>query len=178
MCGRSLGGNLEKKQADEWFHAFLFYFVCLMKSFIHVILGTLIVFLFSACSDNSDENASRGYAPGNIVGKTLELKSSKGTIYLSAEHLNETGVSLNNVTIDYIEYPPSYSYETTENNRAYYYLQVTKKTYITYYKDYHYSNFTFSIDLEFTDESVGIYTGIETNANGDDKNISGTFILK
>lgn len=149
-----------------------------MKSFIYVILGALYIVWFSACSDNLDENASRGYAPGNIVGKTLELKSSKGTTYLSAEHLNETGVSLNNVTIDYFEYPPSYSYETTGNNRAYYYLQVTKKTYIPYYKDYHYSNFTFSIDLEFTAESNGSYTGIEVNAYGEEKDISGTFILK
>ena len=97
VAGHLAVTQLRNKQTNG-FTPFLVYFVCLMKSFILIILWTLYIVLFSACSDNSDENVSRVYASGNIVGKTLELKSSKGTIYLSAEHLIETWVSFNNVT--------------------------------------------------------------------------------
>ena len=53
MCDRSLGGNLEKKQADEWLHAFLFYIKIKMKK----IFSTFILLLYAAimCAQDLEE---------------------------------------------------------------------------------------------------------------------------
>jgi len=136
-----------------------------------------MVALFS-CGDSGNNGTGQGYAPGNIVGKTLVLKSNKGTVYLSTEHLNESALVVNSHTIDYLDFPPSYSYETIKNNEAFYYLQLTRKTYIPYYQMNSYSRFSFSINLTFASESTGSYKGIETNSAGKNKDISGTFTLK
>ena len=54
------------------------------------------------------------------------LKSS-GSVYLSTDHLNESGVLINNVTVNYSKYAPSYTYTKTGDDEADYYLQATKK---------------------------------------------------
>ena len=150
---------------------------------IRLFLFMLCIVTFCSCGKSSElesesENeVSKGFAPADIIGKTLVLKKSAGTTYLSTEHLDESSVIVNNQTIDYTKYPPSYSYETIKNNEALYYLQVTKKTYVPLYQTNHYSNFSFTINLMFTSKTNGTFKGIETNAEGKDKDISGTFTL-
>lgn len=145
-----------------------------MMKFVFV----LCLLTLYACDSSEDENGiQQGFAPGNIIGKTLTLTKNNGNVYLSVEHLNESAPDVNNATIDYLQYPPLYSYETTGYNEAFYYLDITKVTYIPYLQKSYYSNFSFSINLTFTAESKGFYRGIETNAEGKDKNIGGTFTL-
>lgn len=150
---------------------------------IRLFLFLLSVVTFCSCSKSADiesgdgNEGAKGFAPGNIVGKTLVLKKEAGTTYLSTEHLDESSVLVNNQTVDYTKYPPSYTYETIKNNEALYCLQVTRKTYIPLYQTNHYSNFSFIVNLKFTSKTNGTYKGIETNAEGKDKNISGTFTL-
>ena len=93
------------------------------------------------------------------------------------EHFKQ-GVSVNNVTVDYDKYAPSYSYTVTGKNLATYTFNATKKTYIPYYGSYYYSKFSFQINLIFTSDSGGNYNGTQTDANGTKTNITGTFTLK
>lgn len=143
-----------------------------------IALLLLTVTLYS-CGGDSDSNneISNGYTPQQIVGKTLVLKNKDGSIKLSAKHLSESGVTIDNVTIDYAKYPPSYSYSIASTNKANYYLKATKKTYIPYYGTYSYATFVFDVNLSFTSAVAGTYTGIQTNGNGTDTTIKGTFTL-
>lgn len=144
-----------------------------------ILMLQLCIMILCSCNSESDnERTDNGLAPGEIVGKTLILKNKDGSIKLSAEHLNESGILINNITINYNKYPPSYSYSTTGVNKSAYHLEATKETYIPYYHSYTYGKFIFEIDLTFTSVSGGIYTGIQTNAYGNDTNISGNFTLK
>ena len=150
---------------------------------IRLCLFMLCIVAFISCGKSSElesesgNEVSKGFAPGDIIGKTLVLKKDAGTVYLSTEHLDESSVLVNNQTVDYAKYPPSYTYEAIKNNEALYCLQVTKKTYIPLYQTIHYSNFSFIVNLKFTSKTNGTYKGIETNAEGKDKNINGTFTL-
>ena len=127
-----------------------------------------------ACGDSEDEY---GFAIGDIVGKTLILTKDNGNVYLSVDHLTDSGLIVNTGTIDYGKYPPSYSYKTIGYNEASYHLEVTKVTYIPYYQINNYSKFSFNINLTFISDLKGTYRGTETNAEGKNKNISGTFTL-
>ena len=74
-----------------------------MNKHSQMALLTLVSIIFvtlGSCSDDSDSGSS-GYAPRNISGKTLVLKKSSGSVYLSTDHLNESGVLINNVTVNY-----------------------------------------------------------------------------
>lgn len=139
----------------------------------------LLTVALSACGGDSDSNdeINNGYTPLQIVGKTLVLKNTDGTTKLSAKHLSESGVTINNVTVDYAKYPPSYSYSITTTNKAIYNLEATKKTYIPYYGTYSYAKFIFEINLSFTSAIGGTYTGSQTNGNGTNTTIKGTFTL-
>ena len=101
-----------------------------MNKHSQMALLTLVSIIFvtlGSCSDDSDSGSS-GYAPRNISGKTLVLKKSSGSVYLSTDHLNESGVLINNVTVNYSKYAPSYPYTKTGDDEADYYLQATKET--------------------------------------------------
>lgn len=139
----------------------------------------LLTAAFFGCGgdSDSDDEMNNGYTPLQIVGKTLILKNTDGSTKLSATHLSESGVTINNVTVDYAKYPPSYSYSTTITNKAIYYLEATKKTYIPYYGTYSYAKFVFDINLSFTSPTGGTYTGNQTNGNGTNTTIKGTFTL-
>ena len=158
-----------------------------MKTKLLYIIGIMAVqyclISLSSCGgeDSNDEVGTNGiaggYAPENIINKTLVLKNKDGSVKLDNEHFKQ-GVSVNNVTVDYDKYAPSYSYTVTGKNLATYTFNATKKKYIPYYGSYHYSKFSFQIDLIFTSDSGGNYNGTQTNANGKKTNISGTFTLK
>ena len=139
-------------------------------------LVSIIFVTLGSCSDDSDSGSS-GYAPRNISGKTLVLKKSSGSVYLSTDHLNESGVLINNVTVNYSKYAPSYTYTKTGDDEADYYLQATKETYIPYYCTTTYAKFVFNVNLHFITEVSGTYTGVQTNGYGDDSRIQGNFIL-
>lgn len=143
---------------------------------ITVLLLTAVLYSCSGDSESEGE-VNNGNTPSTIVGKTLVLKNSDGSVKLSAEHLSESGVVVNNVTIDYAKYPPSYSYSATSTNKANYYLKATKKVYIPYYGTYSYAKFIFDINLSFTSAIGGTYIGTQTNGNGTDTTIKGTFSL-
>lgn len=148
-----------------------------------LLLCVTSLLLLSSCGgdDKNDDvwtnGATNGYAPENIINKTLVLKNKDGSVKLDNEHFRQ-GVSVNNVTVDYSKYPPSYSYTVTGRNLATYTFSATKKTYIPYYGSYTYSNFSFQINLIFTSNTGGNFNGTQTNANGSKTNISGTFTLK
>lgn len=124
-------------------------------------LVSIIFVTLGSCSDDSDSGSS-GYAPRNISGKTLVLKKSSGSVYLSTDHLNESGVLINNVTVNYSKYAPSYTYTKTGDDEADYYLQATKETYIPYYGTTTYAKFVFNVNLHFITEVSGTYTGVQT----------------
>lgn len=146
-----------------------------MKKY-YIILCAFII--LCSCSEDSDENkADNGYCPIQLEGKTLILRNNDATIKLSAEHF-KSGVVINNVTVDYEKYPPSYSYAVTNVNKATYYLEATKKTYIPYYGTYNYGTFRFDLDLVFASEISGTYSGFQTNANNKKTTIIGTFTIK
>ena len=134
--------------------------------------------IFTACGGDSSKESDSvyGYAPKDLQNKTLILKNKDGSILLDNRHFFSE-VSVNNVTVDYVKYPPSYSYTATSYNHATYIFNATKKTYIPYYGSYHYSKFSFLVYLSFTSENGGSYTGTQTNADGKKKNITGTFTL-
>ena len=158
-----------------------------MKIKLLYIIGIMavqccLISLLSCGEENTNEEVgtnriSGGYAPENIINKTLVLKNKDGSVKLDNEHFKQ-GVSVNNVTVDYDKYAPSYSYTVTGRNLATYTFNATKKTYIPYYGTYHYSKFSFQINLIFTSDSGGNYNGTQTNANGKKTNITGTFTLK
>ena len=135
------------------------------------ILSMCLISLTSCSSDSGTDEESQGFAPGQLKGKTLILIKSGGGIFLSADHLGDSGVSINNVTVDYGKYAPSYSYSIVGTNKA------TKVTYIPYYGTNNYSKFSFDVDLNFTSKTRGTYTGTQTNANGKDSRISGDFTI-
>ena len=82
-----------------------------------IFLCLFIILLLCGCSEDSDESKSaNGYCPFQLEGKTLLLRNNDATIKLSAEHF-KSGVVVNNVTVDYEKYPPSYSYVIT--NKCY-----------------------------------------------------------
>lgn len=148
----------------------------------NLFLGiTFLLFaaVLNGCSgdSDSDDEVSNGYTPSQIVGKTLVMKNNDGSVKLSAEHISESGVLVNNVTIDYDKYPPSYAYRVAGVNKATYHLEATKKTYIPYYGTYSYGKFVFEINLSFNGATAGTYNGTQTNANGSTTNIKGTFAL-
>lgn len=150
-----------------------------MKKVLYVLQLCLII--LCSCGDNSEGdggmNSGKGFAPGDLIGKTLTLKKSNGNTYLSAEHLPTSGVLITSSDlIDYEEYPPSYVYSVAEDNKASYYLTVTKKTYIAYNR-YVYAMYVFDIDLAFTSTSGGIYQGIQINGEGKESTITGSFTL-
>ena len=143
-----------------------------------IFLCLFIILLLCGCSEDSDESKSaNGYCPFQLEGKTLLLRNNDATIKLSAEHF-KSGVVVNNVTVDYEKYPPSYSYVITNKNQAAYYLEATKKTYIPYYGTYNYGTFKFDIDLVFISAIAGTYSGVQTNANNKKTTITGTFTIK
>lgn len=156
-----------------------------MKRNLSITRATkLTLFLFIICivtlysCDKEGGLGQRGNAPKNITEKTLVLAKSNGGVYLSVEHYDKSKCFINNTTVDYVKYPPVYSYKRIGDNEAVYNLEATKVTYIPYYQTNHYSSFTFVIGLTFTSASSGTYDGIETNSKGEDKKISGTFTLK
>ena len=104
------------------------------------------------------------------------LKKAVG-LSISTDHLNESGVLINNVTVNYSKYAPSYTYTKTGDDEADYYLQATKETYIPYYGTTTYAKFVFNVNLHFITEVSGTYTGVQTNGYGDDSRIQGNFIL-
>ena len=151
-----------------------------MKKVFYVLQLCLII--LCSCGDDSEGdggmNSGKGFAPGDLIGKTLTLKKSNGNTYLSAEHLSTSGVLITSSDlIDYEEYPPSYVYSVTEDDKASYYLTVTKKAYIPYYGTYTYAKFVFDIDLTFTATSSGIYQGIQINGEGKESTITGSFTI-
>ena len=155
---------------------------------IAMLFLSLCVITLYSCSDDQDSYRSNGqesesaqqlgYAPINIVDKTLDFTNQSGKLYLSVTHFEDSGVIVNNSTIDYAKYPPTYAYQTVSKNGAIYNLIVTKATYIPYYNITNYSEFSFAIGFTFTSASSGVYEGFETNASGEDKKISGTFTIK
>lgn len=151
-----------------------------MRTLYHIILVATTIMLFS-CSDNNSNgdynSVGSTNTPNDIVGKTLVFKKSNGATYLSVEHYDQSNCFVNNTDVDYVNYPPVYSYKRIGNNGAAYSLEATKVTYIPYYGTNHYSKFSFMIGLTFTSPTSGTYDGIETNAKGEDKTISGTFTL-
>ncbi len=135
-------------------------------------------FILWSCNDESDNtNTDDINCPNQLDGKSLVLKNDDGTIKLSADHF-KSGVTINNVTIDYNKYPPSYSYTIINKNKAQYHLKATKKTYIPYYGTYNYGTFIFDIELTFTSKTSGTYLGDQTNANNVTTTIIGTFTIK
>ena len=135
-------------------------------------------FILCSCGDESDNTSTDyGNCPDQQDGKSLVLKNDDGTIKLSADHF-KSGVTINNVTVDYDKYPPSYSYTIINRDKAQYHLNATKKTYIPYYETYNYGTFIFDIDLTFTSKTSGTYWGHQTNANNVKTTITGTFIIK
>lgn len=142
---------------------------------IQLLFIICVVTLYSC--DKEGGSGRQGYAPKKIVGKTLVLTKYNGGVYLSVEHYDKSNCFINNATVDYVKYPPVYSYDRIGDKGAVYNLEATKVTYIPYYQTNHYSLFTFVIGLTFTSSSSGTYDGIETNAEGEDKKISGTFTL-
>lgn len=145
-----------------------------------LILIVAAVIMFS-CSDNNSDNFYNGdsstNAPYNISGKTLELYKSNGSMYLCVEHYPEPECFIPMDGIDYLHYPPEYSYERIRKNEALYSLQAVKVTYIPYYQSNYYSQHSFSIGLSFSTASSGTYSGTTTNSYGEDSYISGTFTL-
>lgn len=158
-----------------------------MKTRLLCLIGIVAVqcclIPLSSCDEEAenDEAGTVGvvgaYAPKDIINKTLVLKNEDGSVKLDNDHFKQ-GVSVNNVTVDYDKYAPSYSYTVTGMNLATYTFNATKKTYIPYYGSYHYSKFSFQVNLIFTSDSGGNYNGTQTNANGTQTNITGTFTLK
>ena len=100
-----------------------------MKTKLLYIIGIMAVqyclISLSSCGgeDSNDEVGTNGiaggYAPENIINKTLVLKNKDGSVKLDNEHFKQ-GVSVNNVTVDYDKYAPSYSYTVTGKNLATY----------------------------------------------------------
>ena len=144
------------------------------------VLLQLCILLLCSCGEAGEGEISKGngYAPGDIIDKTLVLRKSNGDVYLSATHLTESEVLINNSEfVDYGSYPPSYEYAVTGNGQAHYYLSVTRKVYIPYYGNYSYARFTFDVDLNFTSSSKGNYQGFQINGEGTESTISGSFTL-
>lgn len=149
-----------------------------MKKVFYVLQLCLII--LCSCDNDSDggANGGKGFAPGEIIGKTLTLKKNDGGTYLSAEHLSASNVLVTSSDlVDYGEYPPSYEYSVTGVNKASYYLTVTKKAYVPYYGTYTYSMYVFDIDLSFISASGGTYQGTQINGEGKEKMITGSFTI-
>lgn len=151
-----------------------------MKKFFYILQLCLIV--LCSCGEDSEGDkgmdSSKGFAPGNIIDKTLTLKKDNGNVYLSANHLSSNNVLIDSSDlIDYGKYPPSYAYSAKENNKASYHLSVTKKAYIPYYGTYTYATFVFDIELTFFSATNGIYQGTQINGEGKKTTISGNFTL-
>ena len=126
---------------------------------------------------NSNSGASTGgnsYNQNSLNGMTLIMKIN-GNTYISATHYKD-GATINNITVDYKTLPPYYTYSKT-GNVAKYHLEVVKKTYISYSKDYVYNKFVFDYTLNFTTNNSGTFKGTETNAYGTKTEKEGTFTL-
>ena len=149
-----------------------------MKKVFYVLQLCLII--LCSCGDDSEgdggmNGGGKGFAPGEVVGKTLTLRKSNGGIYLSAEHLSASSVLVTSSDlVDYGKYPPSYTYSVTGNNKASYDLTVTKKVYVPYYGTYTYSKFVFDINLTFISSSNVTYQGTQINGNGKESTILGS----
>lgn len=128
------------------------------------------------CSDNgsSEQSESIGYAPKNLIGQTLVLKSGSTKI-LSVKHKSETTLILNSNSADYSN-PPSYEYSVEGDNKALYYIDFYLKTYSGYYHDYIYYNCVYDIELDFTSPKSGTFRGTQMK-DAKESNISGTFTL-
>lgn len=138
-------------------------------------LVSIIFVTLGSCSDDSDSGSS-GYAPRNISGKTLVLKKSSGSVYLSTDHLNESS-PYQQCDCKLFEVCPFVYLHQNGDDEADYYLQATKETYIPYYGTTTYAKFVFNVNLHFITEVSGTYTGVQTNGYGDDSRIQGNFIL-
>lgn len=148
---------------------------------VFYVLQLCILMLCSCSSDSGEEDevdGGKGFAPEQIIKKALTLKKSNGGIYLVAEHLTTSGVLVTSSDfIDYGKYPPTYSYSVMVNNKASYYLTVTKKVYVPYYDTYTYATFAFDIDLTFSSSIEGTYQGTQINGEGKKSSIAGSFTL-
>lgn len=129
-------------------------------------------------NSGSSTGVTSGLAPSSIKGKTLIMKIGSDTYY-SALHY-DTGVSVNNVTVDYVDNPPKYTYTKTSSTTARYKVSLVKMSWIPYYSSYHYSSFKFDYTLKFKSGSglEGTFQGTETNMNGEVKSKEGTFVLE
>lgn len=144
-----------------------------MKQFITTFLSMGIL-LLSGCSEELTENS--GYAPNDLVGKSILANKYNGGIQFDVTHLSETGVLPNTTaTVDYGEYAPSYTYTRSGDNQADYYFTYTKKTYIPFYGDYVYGKFVYEVTFSFESETKGRYQGSMINGNMDKSSISGSF---
>ncbi len=151
--------------------------------FIYVMLSVLISLTSTLVScDKEDEPSSKDSIPSSLFDKTLTLY--KGTSYsslISIEHAMNSilEVKTDGVTVDYKKYPPKDNYYTISSSTAKYTLNVTKKEFIPYYGEYHYSNFRFDVTLTFNSGSstMGTYVGTQYNGDGSTKSISGNFSI-
>lgn len=124
-------------------------------------LVSIIFVTLGSCSDDSDSGSS-GYAPRNISGKTLVLKKSSGSVYLSTDHLNESGVLINNVTVNYSKYAPSYTYTKTVMTRQTIICKPQKKPIFPIMAPPRMLNLFINVNLHFITEVSGTYTGVQT----------------
>lgn len=142
------------------------------------VLSALFV-IAASCGGDSDDSlmsgSGSGLAPDNLTGKTIVFTTSAGSQLISVEHLSSSGLVVNDATVDYAKYPPSYRYVKRGTNMADYSLNVTKVTFVPYYGTNHYSKFSFDFDLSFSAGGYNRFTGTQTNANGVTSYISGTF---
>lgn len=139
----------------------------------------LMLFCINACNGGQEEieETSDGIVPSSLVGRTLIMRRSN-QVYLSVTHTKD-GVVVNSNTVDYLKYPPKYTYKKMSKTSAKYQLEVTKKTYLPYYGTEHYSKFKFDYTLTADpSKTSGTFSGYETNANGEAKYKTGTFEIR
>ena len=154
----------------------------LARKIFSILLFSIFYLALPGCGDDDTEksldgNPNSGLAPSSLKGTTLVFTSSSGSQLMSISHLSESGLIMNDKTIDYAKYPPSYSYTRRGSNTAGYKVNITRMTYIPYSGSIHYSPYSYDLNLTFIAGGRHLYNGTQTNAQGATSRISGTFTI-